>query len=376
MNKPEDTTQTPATPPADASQDVTTAGQVRSTTSDEYKDTPLSETFLPEAAPEDDGTPAPAATPAPATPATPAPTDKPAAPAQTPAAPATPAPETPQPVNAQNAEIIDKTKPETPPATPTVFAGKYKSVDDLRQGISELGGDPDASDDPKVLEQVYLAVQKSYTKFNQRQQKAQDLINQTPNDEPKPFELTDDVIEGMVNQIDFNKIDDARDLAKAQFQILFSTIMKNLPQMLPKQEPAKPLDMQHVASEVTRVNTITDALAYIEGRIPRLVADNNFRDSFARHLQNGKATGKYPAIVDRKVMDQVMKDFLDGAASVADEAKRLRIEQDEAKAAAGGAPDNTPAAPASVQPAADPDGDLLGDILNAKQEHDAKFNVV
>jgi hypothetical protein len=336
---------------------------------DNAKDLNLAETFLPENAPDDEGEegqpgqPSGAAAPngQPATPAAPTP--------PTGEQPATPP--APQPNTTQNAEIVDKTQ-TTPPVDPNkLYAGKYKTVEELRAGIQELGGKP-TSENPEVLEQVYLTTQQAYTAWNQRQKKAEEIAT-PPAPADEGFKLTDDLIESMVNQLDFEHIDNAKDMAKQQFQIMFKTLAEKLPNMLPKQQ-APQVDVHQVAAEVDRVKTGTDALAFIEGKVPRLTTDSNFRDNFARYLQDGKAGGKYPAAVNRDIMLQAMKDFLGGAASIAEEAKRLQDENDAAKAAAAAAPDNNPA-PASVQVTPDPDEDMLGGILGAKVERDKKLQM-
>ena len=328
----------------------------------------MEDTFLPEAAPEGSEEVTTIIDEDPETPAeTTTPVDAPVAPVTQPETPpATPPVE--QPATAANAEIVDTTTP----AEPKLLAGKYKTVDELRHGIEELGGDPTGITDTVALEQSYLAVQKVYNRMTERNKKAEDIV--TPEDEPaKPFELSDDIVQEMTNQLDFTDENlDMRGMAAQMFRIMFGTLGKNLPQMLPKQETTQQLTPQQMAAEVRRVETVNDSLGFIEAKVPRLVTDPNFRVQFANHLAAGKKAGTYPEILTRDNMTTAMKDFLAGAASMAEEAKRLEVTATEDKGAAA-APDGG-GAPASTEPAADPEGDILGSIMESKVSQDQRIN--
>lgn len=349
----------------------TTAGEVKTNISEEHKDLKLDETFLPEAQEETPETPPageeiPPATPTP--PATPAAEDK----KETP--PATPAVETPpagdQPNNSQNAEIVDKTGAQED----KLYAGKYKTVEDLKHGIEELGGDPSGIEDPQQLEQAYLAVQKVYNRMTTRNDKVEEITK--PKEEPKPFEVTDDLVDKMMNELDFTKIENAKDMAKQQFAIMFKHIKELLPQMLPPQQPGQTMDPVEMAAVIDRANTNTDSLAYIEAKIPRLVSDQNFRRNFAMHLKAGKESKTYPQKMTREDMTGAMKDFLKTASDMAAEASKLdgaQQQQNNEDKGAAAAPDGGGTPPASTQAAPDPEDDILGEIVGAKEKQDEKL---
>lgn len=337
----------------------TTAGEANSNLNDEYKDLKLDETFLPETK-EEEAEAEPASTQEPQVP------EKREEAVTTSETPVT----TEQPNTSQNAEIVDKTQGE---GEPKLYAGKYKSVEELRKGIEELGGDPTGIDDPTALEQSYLAVQKVYNRFTQRQDKAEEIA--TPKEEPKPFEINDDLVEGMMNELDFTKIDNAKDLAKQQFSIIFKHLKELLPQMMPQQQPGVQMNPQEMAAAVERVQTNTDSLAFIEAKIPRLTTDQSFRRNFAMHLQAGKESGSYPDIMTRENMTQAMRDFLKTAQEMAAEASKLDGAQQQQNAedkGAAGTPDGG-GAPASTQTTTNPEDDLLDSIVGAKEEQDKKL---
>lgn len=345
----------------------TTAGEVKTNISEEHKDLKLDETFLPESQVEE--TPAAPAEGTP--PATTTPTVESKKEEVTP--PATPAVETPpagdQPNNSQNAEIVDKTGTQPD----KLYAGKYKSVDDLKHGIEELGGDPSGIEDPVQLEQAYLAVQKVYNRMTTRNEKVDEITK--PKEEAKPFEVTDDLIENMMNELDFTKIENAKDMAKQQFAIMFKHMKELLPQMLPPQAPGQQMDPVEMAAVIDRANTNTDSLAYIEAKIPRLVSDQNFRRNFAMHLKAGKESKTYPQKMTREDMTGAMKDFLKTASDMAAEASKLDgAQQQQNQEDKGGAatPDGG-GTPASTQTAPDPEADLLDSIVGAKEEQDKKL---
>lgn len=325
----------------------------------------MEDTFLPETAPETPETPATPAAPATETPATPTVPATPATPTKeevTPAAPATPAAPIAQPATAANAEIVDKTQP------PVIYAGKYKTVDDLKKGIEELGGDPSGIEDPKALEQGYYAAQKIYNRMTARNKKADEIA--TPKEEPKKWALDDATLDGMMNEVDFTKVENAGDLLRQSFQIMFKHLSEKLPQMYP-QKPGEPqMSPQEMAATIEQVQTNTDSLAFLEAKVPRLTTDQNFRSQFANHLAAGKKAGTYGKKMTRDDMIKSMKDFLAGAQAIAAEAAKLDTSKEDKGAAA--IPDNA-GTPASTEPSADPDSDVLSSIMGAKVEQDTKF---
>jgi len=286
---------------------------------------------------------------------------KPAATPATPAtlaAPVTPAAPVVQPKNSQNEEVIDKTTP----AAPTLLAGKYKDVNELKHAIEEIGGDHTGITDTKQLEQISLVSQKAFTKWQQRQKTAEELAN--PPAAPETFQPSPEMIKGMVEQLDFTKIENAQDMAAQMFQIMFTTMGKTLPSMLPKAPP--PMDAVTMAAQVEEAKAATDALGFIEAKIPRLTTDTNFRNAFARHLADGKEKGTYPRAVTRDIMNQAMKDFLKVLSDMAGVPAPAANAEDKGAAAV---PDGG-GTPASTTPAVDPDEDILGSIIGAKQKRD------
>ena len=356
---PTDTTP-PATPPADTTPPVNpNTATIHGTIPDHLKGVTLKDTFLPEDADELPPGKETAKTPEEIQKEKDAAAGKPAV--TTPPATTTPPVTTTQPKTTQNEEIIDATKPDV------LLAGKYKTIDELKHGIEELGGDPTGITEPKMLEQVYKTVQASFTKWQQRQQKAEELAH--PPEAPKPFALTDESIKGMVDQIDFSKVEDMRDVAQQMFGIMFKEIGKNLPQMLPKQAPT--MTPQEMAAQVEQVTQATDSLGFIEAKVPRLTTDKNFRDQFAVHLKNGKEKGIYPKIATRDSMVLAMKNFQKMLAEMAG----VTIPDETAIADKGAAavPDGG-GKPQSTTTAPDPDEDILESILGAKKADDLKYN--
>lgn len=321
----------------------------------------LKETFLPEdqeelpagqvAAKTPEEIAAEAAAKPPATSATPS----------TPAAPATPAAPIVQPKNTQNEEIVDKTTP----GEPKLLAGKYKDEAELRHAIEEIGGDHSGVTDVKELEQIYHVANRAFTKYTQRQKAADDLARVPA--EPETFQPSAEMIKEMVSQLDFDKIENAQDMAAQMFQIMFTQMGKTLPSMLPKAPP--PMDPVTMAAEVKRAEVATDSLGYIEAKVPRLTKDPAFRNAFARHLADGKKSGKYPAETTREVMTTAMKDFQKMLADMAG----VPLPADTQDKAAAAVPDGAGGTPPSVTPTEDPDEDILGSIVGAKIEHDKKF---
>lgn len=365
--KPTITPAAPATPPAPEP----TTQTVKDSMPAHLAGVEMKDTFLPEAGDEE-----PAAPETPVVPATPTvtpPADgKDITVPTTPATPAVPTPPVEQPKTAQNEEIVDKTV-VTPPVD-RVYAGKYKTVEDLKHGIEELGGDPTGIDDPTALEQGYLAAQKIYNRMTERNKEAEKIT--TPKEEPKKWALDDATIDAMMKEIDYDTIENSTDLVKQTFQIMFKHLAEQLPNMIPPAPEAAPqMSAQEMAAMVKSAETANDALGFIEAKVPRLISDSNFRLQFANHLSAGKKAGTYPTDpgkLTRDVMVTAMKDFLAGAAAIAAEAKSLEATAVEDKSAAG-TPDGG-GTPATTTPPADPQADILDSIVGAKATQDQRMN--
>lgn len=258
--------------------------------------------------PPDNGTPdnQPETPSTPSTPSTP----------ETPAQPETPAtPSTPENGDQPPAPGTDPEKPPAPgtqpPAQPPKkYAGKYDSVDELKKAYQNLGGNPDRfGDDVAKLEEAYDYRQSEYTRI-QQEQAERDRLNNQPT--PETSQDPNQIVEGMLEKVDWTKVEDAKDLGKQLLTIFMQNMPKNTPQPTPEQM------VERIAPLLQERERKQKALSYIEGKVPRLTKDQGFRRAFAFHVVGGRKDGTpYPRT--NEGLDEAMKDFLQWGKSIADE---------------------------------------------------------
>lgn len=253
-------------------------------------------------------------------------------------------------------------KTETPPATPQdkTYAGKYKTVEELKAAFVELGGNPEAYSTPEAMEQAYEVRQREFTRVRQEQAEIDRLNNAVP--EPQAPTLDENGINELLAQVPWEQVKDAKDLATH----LLGVMVKNLPKLMPQQKQLTEAELAaKVAPMVAERERKLKELGDIEGKVPRLKTDQNFRKAFAQFVQGQKSDASY------KSLDESMKDFLGLSQSIVDELGKTYQQNQVAKASAATPPEGGEA-PHSTG-GDNPKHDEVDDIIGAYQDHKGKF---
>ena len=305
---------------------------------------------------------------APATPATPAPSTP---------VPITPPAQTPKPEEVtgkqdvmgdafltedekkakEKAETPGTTTPETPatpPATSTppagekLLAGKYKTEEELKSAFIELGGDPSKYDTTEKLEEAYGVRESEFSRVRHEQANLDRLNKGLENPQPPTGE---EGVNKMLAQVDWTKVNDAKDLASQLLTIIFNNLPNNKP--LTEEELATRVAPM-IADREKKFKELTD----LEGRVPRLKADKNFRNAFATFIRGQKDAGTF------KSLEQTMTDFLGVNQAIIDENAN-----NTTAAAAGKAAAQTPTETGEGAGTASRGGDEADDILSAYADY-------
>ena len=242
--------------------------------------------------------------------------------------------------------LEDKNKPEE-----KVYAGKYKTLDDLKAAFVELGGDPDDYQDPKMLEEAYKVRQSEYTRTHQNnldKPNSDQPLNETPAN-------VDEMVEKIFSETseEASKIQNGVDL----YKFTLKSVLQNLVPMLKNASPEELA--KQVAPMIAKTTAERSAketeLREVETKVPRLRTDKKFRDAFAFHVRGLMTEKRYTNL------DSAMKDFvqLTTGKPIDDQEKKNNLKD---KHSAQPLPDNSDANTGQ-------DTDEVDDILNAHNKH-------
>lgn len=249
-----------------------------------------------------------------------------------------------------------------------LFAGKFKTEDELKKAYQTLGGDPSKFKTIKALEEAYDYRQGEYTRIQQEQaerDRIANLVPNTPHNEPvapnAPITADD-----MMKKVDWTKVTDAQTLGQELFKIMLEAI--------PKAQAVDPTTQLTPEQLVERIAPIIKereekmaALSEIETEVPRLKKDPAFRKAYAYHVVGGRADGtKYPKT--KEGLKEAMKDFLSWGKSIAEESARQTTVNAASKKSAIQAPEAGGSMPGAAK------GDEADDIISAYAENQKKYN--
>lgn len=207
-----------------------------------------------------------------------------------------------------------------------VYAGKFKTEEDLRHAFINLGGNPNRYTTTEALEEAYEVRQQEFTRARQeeaeRRRLNQNIENQrrtTPNQGEDPSNM-----EALLDKVDWNKVENARDLGRELIRLMSQVVPKNEPNLPSEQELVERI-MPIMKEREERVNELRE----LETDIPRLRItpgkNNPFRDAFAKHVIAEKQTGSFISL--RKSMES----FLNWGREIAEEASRQKGIQKDIK---------------------------------------------
>lgn len=260
-----------------------------------------------------------------------------------------------------------ETPPATPPApaTPKLLAGKYATVQELKDAFIELGGDPSKYADETALENAYEVRQQEFTRVNQERANLDRLNQNIAAGEAQNPTIDEDGINQLLAQVPWAQVKDAKDLAGHLMRIM----VNNLPKLMP--QGAKPLTEEEIAAKVAPMVAEREKklkeLNDIETKVPRLKTDKPFRTAFAQYVRGQKDDGSF------KNLDESMKGFVGFTQAIVDDLGKTYQENQAAKVSAG-APTEGGEAPQSTGGGA-PAKDEADDIIDAFVDYKGKFQI-
>jgi len=281
--------------------------------------------------------------------------------------PFTPEPEqTPEDPNQADPNEPVTPKVEQKPAEPAkqtelkLYAGKFQSVQDLKNSFIELGGDPaDYEDNVGGLEQAYQVRQREYSRV-----RAQITHSNQPTDVPKTVEqLMQEEFAG----VDANQFETPQDMMQSLLKGFTNVLNKSQGQQ-PK--PQAGISPEQVARQVKAVEKVTA----LYSKVPRLKTDKLFQQSFATHIRILCDENRMP--MDQEGYEDIhaaFKDFVGGQKAASEEyLKSLGATNDAKVLSTAASSDNTAANPAAGKKIDSGDA-IVDEILDYQKDYNRKY---
>lgn len=205
-----------------------------------------------------------------------------------------------------------------------LYAGKFKTVEDLKKAYSELGGDPSRFSNTDKLAEAYLVRQSEFSRSRN------DLAHKTetpPDDGTQPTE-DQKLAEELADSIDYSKVKDAKDAVRETLKAAVQLIKKYQVPMDPKALVEK------LAPEIADREDKLKQLTALEGKVPRLKTDLFFRKNFAYFVRDQQGEGTFVNI------QESMKTFLNNYSSIVEEANSISEQNKSQKKSAAAPSDN------------------------------------
>lgn len=258
--------------------------------------------------------------------------------------------------------------PATPPATPaapsnglTMYADKFKTVQDLKNSFIELGGDPARyGDNVQLLEEAYAVRQREFS--TSRAQIAH--LNQPPAEPQKTFQ---EILSEEFAKYDPSKFESPQQMWEAQTKATQAAADRFEKQQTQVQQ-ITPQEMDRQIKIVNNINAL-------ETKVPRLRTDKNFRQAFATHIRVMRDEGRMPTNPDgTQDLVGAMRDFIGGQRAVAEEAsKALQMQTDAKNLSTAANGDNPPSNPAGT-PRRSRGDSLVDELISFHDDYTRKYN--
>jgi len=202
-------------------------------------------------------------------------------------------------------ESTDTQEQET--QAPELFAGKFKSVEDLKTAFAELGGNPDKFKDPAMLEEAYETRQREFSR-SRNHIANQERLDQEP-EVPDQSLDTESIMREIRESGALDKVESTEDLMKVVIEAL-------VPKLTSQNGMMTREDVQKIVVESAEREVRLTELHSLETEVPRLKTDTEFRNVFGLYVKQQKDSNDY---VDLKTS---LKDFVKIGQSLGDEYAR------------------------------------------------------
>jgi len=249
----------------------------------------------------------------------------------------------------------DPSKPEDEKKPEKVYAGKYKTVDDLKAALIELGIDPADYSSDSDLETAYKTAQATYTRVHQNE--IEKRKQEIPTDETPDIEK---LVTEANTKIDYSTIKNSEQLGQATVKAVLETLMPIMQKLKVNPDELAGVIGEKITTQSATTNALLTELRDVESKVPRLRTDKKFRDSFADFITGQKLNHTYTSLLDSA------KSFVGGTEFKDDPKANRQNKEDKGSAAA--LPDNSEGADDRGKKT-----DEVDDILKAHNEHIQKF---
>lgn len=247
----------------------------------------------------------------------------------------------------------DPNSPKKPEKPEKLLAGKYKSEDDLKAALINLGIDPADYQTVSEMETAYKTAQATFTRLHQKEadkRKTEITTEELP--------TVEQLVKDANAKIDYAKTTNAAELGEATVKAVIETILPVLSKLKVDPENMANIIGEKITNQQQLMSRVSQEIADIEAKVPRLRTDKTFRDDFADFVAGQKMNGKYENLTES------MKKFMGGKF----EPQKPTKENKKDKKSAGALPDNSDGNGGKVK-----QGDEADEILGAFAEHQKKF---
>jgi len=282
-------------------------------------------------------------------------------------------PENPENPNEPDPRLAEQPKAPVKPVEPVtpapqtelkLYAGKFKTPQDLKNSFIELGGDPaQYGENVQQLEEAYQVRQREYSRV--RAEIAHQ--EQQPSQPATPRQTFQEILSEEFSKYDPATFATPADMWKAQTQATAAAAARFEAQQPAPQQGISPQDM------AKHVRTV-EAIAALEAKAPIIKSNKMVRDNFAMHVRVLRDEGRMPTTADgHQDLEAAFKDFVQGYSGLLTEAsKSVGLTNDAKELSSATNQDAAPSNPAAA-PKADPGEDLVDEILGYKKEYDHKY---
>lgn len=242
----------------------------------------------------------------------------------------------------------------------SLYANKFKNVQELKNSFIELGGDPaQFADNVQLLEQAYQVRQREFSRTRAEMAASQ------PKAPPKTIE--------QMMQEEFGAIDPATFQSPLD---MWNAMMKGFQNVLTNQQSQQSKQPTITPMEMMKQTTIHSELSTLEGEVPRLKTDTALRMAFSTHIRMMRDEGRMPVKVVNGVeiedLKLAFKDLVQGQAALVNELQRTNQATAAAKnVSTAASPDN---GGTSLPKSKSPEDKIVDDLLGYKADFDRKYN--
>jgi len=184
---------------------------------------------------------------------------------------------------------------ETSDSEVKLYAGKFKTEQELKNAFLNLGGDPRRYEGKtQDLEHAYEVWQSEFTRSRQHLSNLRDLEEENTGQATATMPTDEEIL----SQVDWSKVETVQDMGREMVKVFKGLMEQSRPQQI---------DIRQISEQIKDEQERSSALMFIEAESPRLKNDPEYRNLFASYIN---MKGGLPEGSDYKqTMQQLFRDF-------------------------------------------------------------------